>query len=694
MRLSNIIFFLSSISTFLSCESDQSAFRITRLPQAQNFTIDSSRDTILFGQDGLRIFVPKGSFVDKRGRPVTGPVEITLNEALHPADQILMEAQGDFPQGMARIEAWQGDQQLKLDRQARVLVQFPQRNELTGLELRQGQVRRNGKVKWQKGASGKRMLIPVDFATLAFHPREFSQELVEVLPFGAFDRYNLGLADSLYFSFAGGQIPWLTRGFHGTYLNEGLYNPGAQFSDGNYATGSYQIGAVAGELPPKYMDTGHYQTERAVWAVMNSECGINPAKVKAAKAETYASTFLATPAFEERLRLLLTIGDESLLDLYLDNLDMDLWEIDQAVAQRLQELQDPRAEDFSAFAVQGLTNTKNGGRYAELLRTTHKQHLAAIEREVAACHQAIEQALRRQNEAADSLRTAYQDLLWRREQHRMKALTFELTSTGWIWPHPKPIRPTDTVAQVQLRVEVTNRSSFSDCQVYLVFPNIGSIYRLNEGRGATFVAGNWQEPWMWMKLNKAAKIVAVAHRNGRIYTAEQDFLTIDTPSLEVELKRSSRRELRSLLATHSGTAGFNQIDVDLEFMEAFQVERDRQSSLYEQQYALELLGAKAYPACNEEVGLVRGQALFQEKCAACHAEDLRTSLTGPALAGVHHRASKMWFIRYTENAMAMTAEGDHRAIQLWNEWGPTAMNSFPELTVPEIVAIYQYIMQN
>lgn len=106
----------------------------------------------------------------------------------------------------------------------------------------------------------------------------------------------------------------------------------------------------------------------------------------------------------------------------------------------------------------------------------------------------------------------------------------------------------------------------------------------------------------------------------------------------------------------------------------------------------QFLGAKAYPNCNEEPTMEEAKQLFTEHCANCHATDLKTNLTGPALFGGPQEYTKMWFTRFTENSQHMIATNDPRALEQWLAWGPTVMNTFVgELTKAEISAIFKYI---
>lgn len=686
MRSISLVVVLACL--FGACQDQEPTIALRSLPNVQYLQFDLSRDTILIGDDGLRLFLPANSFANSDGVEISGLAQVRLLEALHPADQLLLDADGQFPLGLARIEVWQGNEQLQLMKGAQVLVQFPADNQKGQLHLQNGTFKRNGDIKWKKGRTAKHFLIPVDFSTLAFHPREFAQELKDILPFGEFKEYELGLADSLYFSFAGGQMLRLTDNLWHTTYNEALYQPQQAFSNWRYDTESFSVDdhdaiEEAVTNPPEAIE----------WPLLAEDCGVDPGKVRASKSADFAQTFLATPAFAERLAAILSIGDEGLLDLYLNNLDTDLWEIDRQAADYLRSQEHHQSDVFSAFAVQGLTNTKVGAEYAHLLQETLAQRMSAFEQQLMAKRREIEIELEKENQAIDSLVTVYKDLLWRREQHRMRALTFELTSTGWIWPHPEPLNATDTVAMVHLQVEVTNASEFEECYVYTRFPNIGSIYRLDRLKPNTFVVGSRSQQKMWMLLHKEAGVVAVGYKNGKLYAAEGSYRTGERTALSLKLRRSSRRQFRRLLDPQNSYNDENRIAVDLPFMRTLNAERNRQSSLWEQQYALNLLGAKAYPACNSEPSIAEGRVLFKDNCAACHHTNLRENLTGPALVGVDAEASKMWFIRFTQNSQRMIAQGgDPRSNQLWNEWGPTVMNSFEHtLTVPEISAIYNYI---
>ncbi len=89
-----------------------------------------------------------------------------------------------------------------------------------------------------------------------------------------------------------------------------------------------------------------------------------------------------------------------------------------------------------------------------------------------------------------------------------------------------------------------------------------------------------------------------------------------------------------------------------------------------------------------------GKALFKANCANCHAKNMKSKLTGPALGGVEGRWAdypREDLYDWIRNSQKMIAEGHPRATELWNEWQPTIMNNYPNLTDAEIESILDYI---
>ena len=88
-----------------------------------------------------------------------------------------------------------------------------------------------------------------------------------------------------------------------------------------------------------------------------------------------------------------------------------------------------------------------------------------------------------------------------------------------------------------------------------------------------------------------------------------------------------------------------------------------------------------------------GKGLFKNNCAQCHNKNMRDDLTGPALGGVRERWEGREEILYAwiRNSQAVVQSGDEYAVNIYNKWGKTLMNPFPNLTDDEIESLLIYI---
>ncbi len=94
-----------------------------------------------------------------------------------------------------------------------------------------------------------------------------------------------------------------------------------------------------------------------------------------------------------------------------------------------------------------------------------------------------------------------------------------------------------------------------------------------------------------------------------------------------------------------------------------------------------------------EVSPEAGKTVFKNYCASCHNKNMVSDMTGPALAGVEDRwDSEENLYAWIRNSQAMIFETGHpRALELWNEYKPSAMTAFPNLTDDEIASTLLYV---
>lgn len=89
-----------------------------------------------------------------------------------------------------------------------------------------------------------------------------------------------------------------------------------------------------------------------------------------------------------------------------------------------------------------------------------------------------------------------------------------------------------------------------------------------------------------------------------------------------------------------------------------------------------------------------GKTTFRNYCGSCHATDMKTAATGPALGGVEDRWAdypQEELYAWIRNSQKLIADGHPRAVELWDTWKPTVMTAYPNLTDDEIASVLLYI---
>ncbi len=100
------------------------------------------------------------------------------------------------------------------------------------------------------------------------------------------------------------------------------------------------------------------------------------------------------------------------------------------------------------------------------------------------------------------------------------------------------------------------------------------------------------------------------------------------------------------------------------------------------------LSLSAQPSFDE------GKATFKNYCAQCHAKDMQSDATGPALYGAEERWAdypREDLYAWIRNSQKMIASGHPRAVELWAEYKPTIMTAMDNLTDAEIESVLFYI---
>ncbi len=115
----------------VSCQTKYPAEKV--LFPINNFTIDSSADTTIFGEQGTRIFIGSKTFQFSNGNMVTDSIQIQLKEFYKTSDIVLAElsteSNGSILEtaGMINIKAFSNKEEIQMRSDKRIAIHFPKK---------------------------------------------------------------------------------------------------------------------------------------------------------------------------------------------------------------------------------------------------------------------------------------------------------------------------------------------------------------------------------------------------------------------------------------------------------------------------------------------------------------------------------------------------------------------------------------
>lgn len=522
------------------------------------FSIESSHDTLIETKNGIILQIPANGFLDENGLPVTGQVMLTVKEALDAAsimqaglssksgDQLLESA------GMFYIDARQNGKMVSINPDSGLYMEVPTDSVQVNMKLYKGNRLANGTIDWINPQPLDRSLTPMDISLLNFYPPHYLDSLAK----WGYDTRNKKFTDSLYYSFAA----W-------------FQNPPAQET------------AIGEEMIDSTDDRQYYVG-----------CAVNPAKIKAIWKEKFQHTLIATREFEERLYWIHQAARDEVLDLYVNNLNKKLFDIDSMAAKLV-----PVAykKQFLAFAARRDGAIKINERltqrlqryyatrakaYMEAITKTNKEFWAkqdrldnlAYDKEMEHTSDSIERITRLfTEELTINLKAVYNQLgydttgnLRLPDNNVYKA---RITSTGWYNIDQEVYESTRNRTSATITDSATGKTAMVKYQsvtfqireegqydwlyVYLLPDKLSSFIRISPDNGT------YKE-----KLNELMKykLVCVGYRNGQAFFYSQ-------PGIEpkayagIELTAVSQRELKRALNREGGDKHEKEIRKEINF---------------------------------------------------------------------------------------------------------------------------------
>ncbi len=581
------------ISTFLillSCKENinNSAFKIEKVSdsdpfkntivKSEHYSINPSIENVIESNKGYLVILPSDGFLDKKGNVVTDSIDIELAIASDISDYILsnlMLADTQYYYDLYAsffINATKEGQQLSINPNNPIYIELPVDNKLSLFKCNRDNQGNMSQIS-ELEAVDYLTCIPLDL--LDFLPPGFEIAVEKGLPIKNYSYSTKELLDSLFYSFSTPVFPRERNVIYGQLCMISFINP------------IYKLLA---------QEDAEVITETVDSAV--SICGINPASIKAIKSKKFNNTLIATREFETRLKSIYATCDNIVLEFYINNLNKNLWEIDQMVAEYLS----PSHKQYKAFinfSSYKQTNVNISEKDALILSKYYAKKKRKIEGELQILKQEIQKKERLEQQIAIEKRKEYGKLLQARQKYRMNKFGFKLTEFGWYNGTTKtPISIVDTFS---LNVSIDNGNEFERSYTYVINPKINSIFSLLSENKINFNKAFSYDPILLLWKKQAFDIIGVGYNGNDIGFKLANTTQDSVVNVNLILDSCNIKSFKQKLKKYTkGYTKENQIAVDLEYQAFFHKEKIKREQEIEEflfQFALRQV---VFPCCKQD----------------------------------------------------------------------------------------------
>jgi len=551
-------------------------FRET-IVKSEFFKVATTKDTVIRGSQGTLLVFQEGSIVDGDGDYVEGKVDIELAEAFKIEDMLRSNlttiSNGELLEtdGMIYFNLFRGDEQLYINPAKPVHIEIPTRSRKPNMQVYEDIRDENGNMNWANPIPIENYLNPVDIFSLDLLPDGFAEAVEKEMPFRNHKKASEVLIDSLYYSLHFANPDELVEESIPANLDvrERFDNDGFPESELDSLLANYKI-----------------DEDNLV------NYGVDPAVIKTLKTSEFQNTIISTKEFQERLQAMFKICRTDMIDVYIKNLDKNLWEVDSIAASLLDD--NVYQEDFNDFAAQKWTTLKDSDVNTELLKDFYSRSLGQIKDELATLRNEAVKSYNEKTTAAKKIVAEYQTLLDKREAFRMTSYGFQRTITGWI-NIDRGVQEKSREYQ-PFRIIVTESSRFDRTYAYIIFKSMKSLYRLNSNDQRTFYVGNEQRREMITPKNNEAIAIVISYVEDTIFFSSKEYKTGAKEELRFDdLSHITEGELRSKLSQFGDYPPKNSVLSDLRYLDKIWQEKIRENKLEHERIVMALLSEAAFP---------------------------------------------------------------------------------------------------
>jgi len=403
---------LNYFNVFSITKTENTTFKMSQEDPFKNtivesliYHIDTQKDTLINTVHNTKVVFLKDCFVDAKGQVVKGNVSFEFAEAFS-LDEILFSnltttSNKSFLEtgGMLYVNASIDGKEVFINPKNPIYIEVPTPDFKPDMKLYQGTRDQNGNMNWVNPKPLQNYLVSINLNLLDFLPNGFEKAVRK-------QHQNITIAeiDSIYY--------------------------------------------------------GLRKREIEVRGVSVKFEGIDSYIIKTIKAKEYQNTYIATREFEERLQYLFHSRDNTLIELYINNLDKNMWEVDEMVANMstdsvpiISELKLSKTkkgmvtyyieEDtlgysydkkilFNNFAKQRKTNVREGVKYAQILQGFYEKKLKENRTKLNKIQEQIDKEEQKNTKNYNRLLNEYRIIEEERQTYRMQTYGFILTEKGWI----------------------------------------------------------------------------------------------------------------------------------------------------------------------------------------------------------------------------------------------------------------------
>jgi hypothetical protein len=686
------------------------------LPESEFFTIDNSADTTITSADGVKLYLPKGSLKLPDGTTPSGPITIEIADADNASESMLGNLVSDddlLVEDAVFVNAKAGEQQLVPDKETPPYLEIPTMVTSPDKKVYSGTKAKDGSIKWDKPKLPENYLVPYKYKFLDYYPDSFKAIVNSNLPYKGREVANRKLLDSLFFSFgtSGQNVYFLNDGHTSNPINPSFkveildnkinvtqHNLGwgfidlskteigptndislvlingdtvesknIQFKDKLFSDNrgnsyvSFNINFSSSDIDNAkqiLMETQFCNDEKCLPPSnhkidLENTCGINPISIKAFVNEKYERSLLATREFMDRLNIIYKTCDKELLNIYINNTDKQLWEIDEMAYEYLYEKENGKSADsgpggevfhvekagfsaffsdgkllaqaseeapaedsdssaaseyavedasyslyFKAFAKLKQTNVPNSHIYAAMIAKEYEKDVAALAKEQKRIEKEYKKEIKEDAKArkAHTKRVEkYEMLVTKRVKSRMKAYGFKVETMGW--KAIAEIKTAPAIVPEPLYVNINNYEQYDHYHTYFAVTDLGVIGKLNRNGDGQFIMNEHRIINLPRYNSEKIKLVGIGFKGKDIYYNSMDYSTEESGTVEMTLNKTPTFELKKILGRFSGRSWKHSIWHDMKQQKAFYAEMVRRRKLAQERNFRIKLHNIVYPCC-------------------------------------------------------------------------------------------------